>query len=80
MVIGHSESQMQASTVILTNESGTSTVQNLYVAHFKLEPIDDSVLVLSDQNVTFVHLLIFQIHRRFHLKVFIPPLHYFLYM
>ena len=49
-VIGLSESQMQASTVILTNESGTSTVQIPTVATVKLEPNDDSVLVLSDSE------------------------------
>jgi len=49
-VIGLSESQMQASTVILTNESGTSTVQIPSVATVKLEPSDDSVFVLSDSE------------------------------
>ena len=47
-VIGLFESQMQASTVILTNESGTSTVQIPSVAHVKVEPTDDSVFVLPD--------------------------------
>lgn len=47
-VIGLSESQMQAPTVILTNESGTSIVQIPTVATVKLEPNDDNVLVLSD--------------------------------
>ena len=41
---------MQASTVILTNESGTSTVQILFVAHVKLEPTDDSVFMLLDSE------------------------------
>jgi hypothetical protein len=49
-VIGLSESQMQASTVILTNESGTSTVQIPSTAHVKVEPIDDRVFVLSDSE------------------------------
>jgi hypothetical protein len=49
-VIGLSESQMQASTVILTNESGTSTVQIPSIAHVKVEPPDDSVFVLSDSE------------------------------
>ena len=49
-VIGLSESQMQAPTVILTNESGTSTVQIPTVATVKLEPNDDNVLVLSDSG------------------------------
>jgi hypothetical protein len=49
-VIGLSESQMQASTVILTNESGTSTVQIPSIAHIKVEPLDDSVLVLLDSK------------------------------
>ena len=39
---------MQASTVILTNESGTSTVQIPSVTHVKMEPTDDSVFVLPD--------------------------------
>src|ERR1700737_1294801 len=37
-VIGLSESHMQASTVILTNESGTSTVKIPSTAHVKVEP------------------------------------------
>ena len=45
-MIGLSESQMQASTVILTNESGTSTIQVSYVVAVNLEPTNDSVLVL----------------------------------
>ena len=49
-VIGLSDSQMQASPVILTNESGTSTVQISYVAPVKFEPTDDSVFVLSDSE------------------------------
>ena len=49
-VIGLFESHMQASTIMLTNESSTSTVQIPYVAHVKLEPTDDSVLVLSDSK------------------------------
>ena len=49
-VIGLSESQMQASTVILTNESGTSTVQIPSTTHVKVEPIDDRVLLLSDSE------------------------------
>src|ERR1700738_1397715 len=49
-VIGLSESQMQASTVILTNESGTSTVQIPSIAPVKVEPLDDSVFVLSDSE------------------------------
>jgi hypothetical protein len=49
-VIGLSESQMQASTVILTNESGTSTFQIPFIAHVKVEPLDDSVFVLSDSE------------------------------
>ena len=38
---------MQAPTVILTNESGTFTVQISIVTIVKLEPNDDSVFVLS---------------------------------
>jgi hypothetical protein len=41
---------MQASTVILTNESGTSTVQIPSIAHVKVEPLDDSVFVLLDSE------------------------------
>ena len=47
-VIGLSESQMQASIIILTNESGTSKVQIFYVATVKWESTDDSVFVLLD--------------------------------
>ena len=49
-MIGLSESQMQASTVILTNESGTSIIQILCVAPIKLEHDDDIVLVLSSSE------------------------------
>ena len=49
-VISIYESQMQASTIILTNEFGTSTVQFLSVAYMKLEHIDDSMFVLLDSK------------------------------
>jgi hypothetical protein len=49
-VIGLFESQMQASTVILTNESGTPTVQIPSIAHVKVEPLHDNVFVLSDSE------------------------------
>jgi hypothetical protein len=49
-VIGLSESQMQASTILLTNESGTYTVQIPSIAPVKVEPLDDSVFVLSDSE------------------------------
>ena len=49
-VIGLSESQIQASIVMLTNESGTSIVKNLFITPVKLEPINDSVFVLSDSE------------------------------
>jgi hypothetical protein len=49
-VIGLSESHIQDSTVILTNEYGTSTVQILSIAHIKVEPLDDSMVVLSDSE------------------------------
>lgn len=39
---------MQASTVILKNESGTSIVQIPSVATFKLKPNDNNVFVLSN--------------------------------
>jgi hypothetical protein len=45
-VIGLSESQMQASTVILTNESGTSTVQIPSIAPVKVEPLGDVLFFL----------------------------------
>lgn len=46
--ISLSSLQMQASTIMLANESCTSTVQVPSVAIVKLEPTDDSMLVLSD--------------------------------
>jgi hypothetical protein len=49
-MIGLSKSQMQISTVILTNESDTSTVQIPSVSPIKVEPLDDSVFVLSDSE------------------------------
>jgi hypothetical protein len=49
-IIGLFESHMQAPTVILTNESNTFTVQILTVTTVKLEPNDDSVLVLSNSK------------------------------
>jgi hypothetical protein len=49
-VMGLFDSHMQASTVILTNESGTSTVQVPSIVTVKLEPTDDSVIVLSDSE------------------------------
>ena len=48
--IGFFESQMQASTVILTNKSGTFTIQISSIAHVKLEPLYDSVFVPSDSE------------------------------
>ena len=50
-VICLSESQMQASTIILTNASGASTVQIPFVALVKLEPTHDNMFVLSDSKV-----------------------------
>jgi hypothetical protein len=47
-VVGIFESQMQALTVILTNEFGTSIVQIISIATVKLEVIDDNVVVLLD--------------------------------
>ena len=41
---------MQVLTVILTNKSGTSTIQIPYVVTVKLETTDDSVFVLSDSK------------------------------
>ena len=47
-VIGLSESQMQASTIVLTNQYGASTIQMPNVANVKLDPDDNFVCVLSD--------------------------------
>ena len=49
-VIDLYEFQIQASTFILTNESGTSTIQIPFVATIKLEPTNDSVFVLSNSK------------------------------
>ena len=49
-VIGLTDSQMQASTVLLTNESGASTVNVHSMATVKIEPSDDDVLVLLDSD------------------------------
>ena len=46
-VIGLSESQMQASTLILTNQSGASKIQMPNIANVKLEPNENTVFVLS---------------------------------
>ena len=58
-VIGHSESQMQASIIVFTNQYGSSTIQMPNVANIKLELDDNTVNVLSDfdDNIcTTVHL------------------------
>jgi hypothetical protein len=47
-VIGLIDFQMQASTVLLTNESDASTVNVPSMETFKIEPSDDDVLVLLD--------------------------------
>ena len=49
-VIGLFESQMQASTIVLTNQSGASTIQMPNVANVKLEPDDNIVCILSDSD------------------------------
>ena len=41
---------MQASTIILTNKTDTSTIQFLVVGTIKLESIDDCVFVLLDSK------------------------------
>ena len=59
-VIGLFESQMQATTIILTNESGTSTVKISSAATIKLESTDDNVFVLSyskDDICAYIELL-----------------------
>jgi hypothetical protein len=47
-VIGLIDFQMQASTVLLTNESDASTVNVPSMETVKIEPSDDDVLVLLD--------------------------------
>ena len=49
-VRGLSKSQMQVSTVILTNESNTSKIQIPHVVSIKLQPIDDNMFVISDSE------------------------------
>lgn len=49
-MIGLSESQMQASIVILTNESATATVQIPSVKIAKLKPTYDNLFVFSDSE------------------------------
>ena len=49
-VIGLPDSQMQASTVLLTNESGASTVNVHSIVTVKIEPSEDDVLVLLDSD------------------------------
>jgi hypothetical protein len=41
---------MQGSTIILTNEYGTSTVHIPNISIVKLEPNDDQILLLLDSN------------------------------
>ena len=52
-VIGLSESQMQASTVVLANQSSTSTIQMPNVANVELEPVDNTLCILLyyDDNI-----------------------------
>ena len=52
-LIGLSESQMQASIIVLTNQFGASTIQMPNVANVKLEPDDNTVCVLAnfDDNI-----------------------------
>ena len=47
-VIGLFKFQIQASTIVLTNQSSSSTIQMSNVANVKLEPDDNIVCVLSD--------------------------------
>ena len=42
------ESQMQTSTIILTNETGTFTIQITSIIHVALEPTNDIVFMLSN--------------------------------
>jgi hypothetical protein len=77
-VIYFSKFQIKASTIILRNKSGTSTVQISFVAIIKLKPSDDNMFVLSNLKMTFVHLLILQIHHHVHLEVLISLIHNFL--
>jgi hypothetical protein len=48
---------MQASTVLLTNESGASTVNVLSMATVKIEPTNDDVLVLLDSDEEVCHVV-----------------------
>ena len=50
-VIGLFESQMQASTIILTKKSDTSTVQIPSIAHVKLEPTDHNVVSYLENDI-----------------------------
>ena len=56
-VIGLSDSQMQASTVLLTNKYGASTVNMPTVATVKIEPSDNDVLVLLDSDEDVCHVV-----------------------
>jgi hypothetical protein len=50
LVIGLSDSQMQTSTVLLTNEYGASAVNVPTVPTVKIEPSDNNVLLLLDSD------------------------------
>ena len=58
-VIGLRDSQMQASTVVLTNEFGTSILYLPSVTTVKIEPNDDNVLVLLDSCDDVCHVVDF---------------------
>ena len=49
-VVGLSRTQMQVSTMILTNKSNTSIIQIPSIATIKLEADDDSVIVLPEYD------------------------------
>ena len=76
-VIGLSDSQVQASTIVLTNNSCTSTVQLPLVANVKVEPSDDTILLLSDSDgdVCPVVDLFDTSHFPFRTRTPTPPLH-----
>ena len=56
-VIRLTNSQMQASIVLLTNEFGVYTVNEPSMAIVKIEPSDDDVIVLLYSNEEFCHVV-----------------------
>lgn len=54
-VIALCDSQMQVSTIVLTNEFGTSTMYLPSVATIKIKPNDNNVLVMLDSDDDVCH-------------------------